>query len=450
MNAISLLLQCMVLLLFAIGAATLVAMVKGCLVLRRQARGTPGFDTNIILKSPLVPAISVITTCSDFAPESFAFVRKLIELHYGKHELVLVLDGSNEESLEAWTKEFRLCPSMRNPSTDLPSKPIRGIYESRDPLRLVVVDKVPGGVADSLNAGVNVSASPVIALLDPDSDFDPPILLYMVRPMLDDPTRTLAVCGVMPVAGETIWRPEGTPDPDASRRVSRLGELEALRIWLSRGAAFAGWNRLVPVPGSSLLVTRESIVQQGGFRGGPLELFLNLHGKARAAKRDYRVAFVPERVSCLRPPKSTADLKARIYRDEQAFVAAIGHRKSIAGGIGAIGLGLPAIFTVRFVRPFLETLIYPLTIVGLFLGFVDLPLAGLVLLSTVAMGMLVSMAAVVLRELVEFRGSDPERLASLFFTAVPENLGYRQIRNLWLIAGFFSDPQKQKAAGERE
>jgi len=29
---------------------------------------------------------------------------------------------------------------------------------------------------------------------------------------------------------------------------------------------------------------------------------------------------------------------------------------------------------------------------------------------------------------VEFRGSDPKRLAQLFFAAIPENLGYRQVR----------------------
>ena len=55
------------------------------------------------------------------------------------------------------------------------------------------------------------------------------------------------------------------------------------------------------------------------------------------------------------------------------------------------------------------------------------------------------MAAVVLRELAEPSGMAPGRLAALFLCAIPENLGYRQIRNVWLIAGFFgSVPQKQK------
>src|ERR1039457_1157033 len=174
MKAFSLVLQAMVLFLFALGAGCFIALVKGCLVLRRLARSTPRYDGNIILKSPLVFAVSVVVAIPDDSPESREFAQKLVELHFGKHELVLVLDGPTETELNTWTEEFRLCLSARGASCDLPSAPIRGIYESRDPLRLVVVDKEPGGHADALNAGINLAASPVIGLLDPLCEFEPP------------------------------------------------------------------------------------------------------------------------------------------------------------------------------------------------------------------------------------------------------------------------------------
>jgi hypothetical protein len=46
-----------------------------------------------------------------------------------------------------------------------------------------------------------------------------------------------------------------------------------------------------------------------------------------------------------------------------------------------------------------------------------------------------SMLAVVLREFVAETPSPTEHLMGLFVAAVPENIGYRQVRNLWLIAG---------------
>jgi hypothetical protein len=45
------------------------------------------------------------------------------------------------------------------------------------------------------------------------------------------------------------------------------------------------------------------------------------------------------------------------------------------------------------------------------------------------------LAALVLRELAEHDGSAPGRLAGLFFAAIPENLGRRKLRNLWLNGG---------------
>jgi hypothetical protein len=52
----------------------------------------------------------------------------------------------------------------------------------------------------------------------------------------------------------------------------------------------------------------------------------------------------------------------------------------------------------------------------------------------------ISMAAIVLRELAEPSGMAPSRLAAPFLAAIPENLGYRQLRNLWMIGGYFGAP----------
>src|SRR5579863_751065 len=127
-----------VLFLLAVGALSFMAMVKGCFFLRRLARTTPRYDGNILLKSPLVAPVSVIMAVADASDESRALAQRLVELHYSKGELVLVLDGPDETELYAWIKEFRLCLSARGPAEDLKAAPIRGIYESRDPLRLVV------------------------------------------------------------------------------------------------------------------------------------------------------------------------------------------------------------------------------------------------------------------------------------------------------------------------
>jgi hypothetical protein len=110
-------------------------------------------------------------------------------------------------------------------------------------------------------------------------------------------------------------------------------------------------------------------------------------------------------------------------------------------GAGREFLGL---FCIRGLRPLLETAALVLAVAGWVAGAVPTALAALVLVIAIGPGVVNSMAAVVLRELAEPSGMAPGRLAALFLTAIPENFGYRQIRNLWLIAGFFGAPRSPK------
>ena len=182
-------------------------------------------------------------------------------------------------------EEFHLYPQERVVPEGLPAAAIRGCYLSRDPIRLLVVDKQAGGAADALNAGVNAAQYPVIGLVDPEADFIPELLLRLIRPMLGDWEGTIAVCGV-------------APPPPARGLAGCIGAIESLRLWLARCAAFSAWNRLLPVPGACMLVKREAVRSVGGFRAGALELFLDLHAAARATASPARVAFLASPVSC--------------------------------------------------------------------------------------------------------------------------------------------------------
>jgi hypothetical protein len=215
--------------------------------------------------------------------------------------------------------------------------------------------------------------------------------------------------------------------------VARYGALESLRAWLGRCGFPDEANAPAWIPGSSLLVTRDALVAAGGFRTGPLELFLRLHAGAKTAGQPYRTAFVPEPVSHLRPAATFHQHRASVIAGQRQLARAL-HSQ------GFRAPGLVSLFTFRVLRPLLETAAYALLAVGLALGWVRWDLAALVGLSSIGMGILQSMAAAVLREMAEPGMSAPGQLARLFFASIPENLGYRQWRNLWLIAGLWARP----------
>ena len=413
--------QAMALVLIAMGIAEFLSLVKGCFVLRRIAPAGRQNYTAALLKSPLVPPISTIAIPPDASPESVQFARRLLELHYGRNEVVIVLDGPSEAEKAVWHEEFHLCASARVIGKKLPTAPVRGVYESKDPIRVVVIDKEKGGTVDAWNAAVNACTSPVIGILDPASDFQPEILLRLMQAMLEATDDPIAVSGGVPASPAPGW-------------IARFGALDSLRAWMTRGAAFSQRNQTLPFPGSAVLVQRSSVLQAGGFTGGPLELFVRLHGVALAAGKPYRILFVPDPVSRSRTPATRRDLYRQVSRDQRELARSFFRRVSIAGPFG--WRVMSSLFYSRAVHPWLETLAYVAAIAGLALGWVDLRTVLLLLLATVGMGIVLSMAAVVLSQLAALNSPDDGRLTGLFFAAIPENIGYRQLRNLWLIAGF--------------
>lgn len=397
--------------LLILGMAAAMALVKGAGELRMLLRSTSSGYLSVLLKSPLVPGVSVLTVEREATPEARSRVRRLLDVHYGKHELVLVLDGPSDAARSQWMDELRLVREERTPGGQLPAREVRACYVSRDPLKLVVVETEAGGDSDALNAAINAAQFPVLGLVDPSAEFVPEWLLWLIRPLLEHWDDTAAVLAVAP------------PVP-AEGLAGRIGALESLRRWMVRGAAFARWHKLVPIPGSCILVKREAVVAAGGFRRGLLELFLDLHAGPQ------QVRFLPAPVSWTPTPATLAEVRRQVRYDQAQLAAGLRYRLARSSEFAGLLL-------IRVARPAVETLALLGAGAGVALGQVSLAVAGIVLLASAGTGIVLSTAAVVLREMSQPGAHEPRYQARLFLTAIPENLGYRQIRNLWLLAAFF-------------
>ncbi len=406
------------LVLLVSAAVATYALFQGYQELRRLLRDTRDDDL-LLLKSPLAPAISVISLPVDASQESRARVRRLLDLQYGSREVVVVLDGVEPLERDKWLAEFRLGPALRKASAELTSAAVRGVYESSDPIDLVLVDKEPGGKADALNAAVNFARFPVICWVEPDSRFGSNLLLRLIRPMMEQPEETVAVCGVAPALS-------------SGGLAGRLSATAFVRNWLVRCAAFAGWNRLLPVPGAAVLLRRDAIIAARGFRAGVAEMCLRLHAAGRTAKVDYRVVLVPDPVVTPAEVSTWRGLGREIARDQAGF-ARLSTRWTRGTGMKTRAGAL----WYRLIQPLVETAGCALALGGWAGGWIDSATALFFLISSAGAGIVVSSVAVVLPALAAERESEPKELRRLFATAVIENLGYRQIRNLLLVWGFF-------------
>ena len=138
-------------------------------LLRRNFTRVDPEVAHTIESSPLIPPISILAPAFNESATICQSVRSMLALNYPEMEVVVINDGSKDDTLQVLIDEFHLYKSATYYEPRVPTANIRGIYQSMDLSSLVVIDKDNGGKADSLNAGLNVTRYPLVCSVDADS-----------------------------------------------------------------------------------------------------------------------------------------------------------------------------------------------------------------------------------------------------------------------------------------
>ncbi|MDH3595081.1 MAG: glycosyltransferase family 2 protein, partial [Rhodospirillales bacterium] len=142
-----------------------------------------------LMTSHATVPISLIVPAHNEEDSIVDSIRSILSLHYPQFEVVVVNDGSTDGTLQAIMEAFDLSPVDRYYDTTVPHRPIRGLYGSGRHANLLLIDKQQGGKADALNAGINLSRSPVFCAVDADSVLESDALLRAVQPFFEEPEK---------------------------------------------------------------------------------------------------------------------------------------------------------------------------------------------------------------------------------------------------------------------
>ena len=391
-----------------------------------------GFDPPISL---LVPAYNEELS---IAPS----VRSLLQLDYPEYEIIVINDGSRDATLAELVREFALHPFPEAYRRSLPCQEIRGIYRSTRHPNLRVIDKLNGGKADALNAGINSARYPLFCAVDADSILQRDALKRVVQPFLEEP-RTIAAGGTIRIANGCEFSGGFLVHVGLPRQLlARLQIIEYLRAFLFGRLGWSPLNAVLIVSGAFGIFRKNAVIEAGGYRtdtvGEDMELIVRLHRLYRLRRIPYRITYVPDPICWTEAPASLKVLRSQRTRWQRGLAESLTMNLPLllhprSGSVGWIAF--PFFIAFELIGPIIEVLGYLTMFFGLLFGLFSWAAFQTFMFIALNFGILLSVTALMLEEISFRLYPKSKHLSQLLVAAIVENFGYRQLVALWRLQG---------------
>ncbi len=226
-------------------------------------------DDNTLMASPLTPGISVVAPAFNEGVTIISNVRSLLTLNYPLFEVIIINDGSKDDTLQKLIDEFQLVETEFAYNEKIKTKPVKRIFKSINPAFniLTVVDKENGGTkADASNAGINASSFPYYLCTDVDCILDRNTLLKLIKPILNSTKKVIAVGAVLRMSNSCDIN-EGIITRVRPPRglIARFQEMEYIRAYLHSKMGWSLVNCVPNISGGLGLFDKEVSVNAGGY-----------------------------------------------------------------------------------------------------------------------------------------------------------------------------------------
>lgn len=298
--------------LYLIGYATFLflSVTVGSSILNRRKREAR--YRSHIARDCYVP-VSIIVPAHNEGITIESSVRSLLALDYSLYEVIVVDDGSTDDTAQIVIDAFGLTRVERPIRCVLPTQAVSGTWMgTAEGVPLMVVRKANGGKSDALNAGINAARYPYFICIDADSVLQRDSLREIVEPLIEDDT-VVAVGGlVRPANGITLRDGRVQSYSLPSKVIPAMQVLEYDRSFLSARILLDQFNGNLIISGAFGLFRKDLVIAVGGFDtstvGEDMELVTRLHVFCRQMERPYSIRYAPDAICWSQAPETLRDL----------------------------------------------------------------------------------------------------------------------------------------------
>jgi cellulose synthase/poly-beta-1,6-N-acetylglucosamine synthase-like glycosyltransferase len=363
-------------------------------------------DYKVIVGSPLAPGISVIAPAFNEGLTIISNVRSLLTFDYPNYEVIIINDGSTDDTLEKVINEFSLVKVDFAYDIKLSAKPVRGVYKSRDEAyaKLIVVDKENGKAkADATNVGINVSNFPYFLCTDVDCILHEQTLGMLIRPMLEEENLRVIATGATLRMANSCEVDEGVLISIKAPRplLARFQELEYIRSFVMGKMGWSYINAVPNVSGGLGMFDKEIAVKAGGYDpasfGEDMELRMRMSRYVYDNKIKASVRYIPNTLCWTEGPTSVKIFMRQRTRWARGLLQLmLAHKKMLFNpAYGRVGLIVfPYNFFFELLAPVVEFLGIIYYIFLIYFGLVNWPYAIILLIFVYTYSVMISSLSV--------------------------------------------------------
>lgn len=416
-------------------------------------------DYNVLLTSEFAPKLSLIAPAYN---EGFTIeenVKSLLSLNYNNYQVIVVNDGSKDNSMEILIRTYDLVLTELEVHSKIETKKIKGLYRSRNAAfkKLIVVDKENGGKADALNAGLNIAEYPYVVCIDVDCILDKDSLLKLAKPFLESHgKRIIATGGVVRIANQCIIKNGRLVEvnvPDSM--LSRIQVLEYLRAFLLGRMAWGRLDGLLLISGAFGAFDKEIALLAGGYStktvGEDMELVVRMRRYMLENKLPYAVSYIPDPLCWTEAPEEFKIFKKQRSRWMRGTMETLSiHKKMFLNPnyklLGLISVPYWTLF--EFLAPAIEFIGLIMTVIFLISGMLNWHFFFLLVLFVYSFAIFFSVIALYCEERTYHKYPKQADFVKLLLAAFIEPLYFHPITVYSALVGYKEKVMGTKGWGE--
>ena len=267
---------------------------------------------NAIRNDYYIP-ISIIVPAYNEEITVTSTVKSLLALDYKVYEIIVVDDGSSDNTSKVMIDEFEMSPVRMPIRRQLHCQREEFIYETKiGGVQVTLIRKKNGGKSDALNMGINAARFPYFICIDADSVLQYDSLKKISLPLLEN-ENVIAVGGsVRPSNGAKIEKGRVVTYELPKNLLASMQALEYDRSFLASRILLDKFNGALIISGAFGLFQKKVVIEAGGYEtntmGEDMELVVKLHEYCTANDIPYLIKYATDAICWSQAPEKLRDL----------------------------------------------------------------------------------------------------------------------------------------------